>query len=141
MSNKERKEAQKTPYYYATTSGQSPDKEKKWFDCIEDAQELLNKKITRASETLLVVSLTQQLTKRRKLQASALAASAKVKPFTMLYLLHPSHHLLLIKMSHHVPVAPLSPLMTTLIPLKPVFCLQQMIMKIPGNQSMVKLLF
>jgi hypothetical protein len=35
----------RTSYYYATTSGKSPDKEKKWFDCINDAHELLNKKI------------------------------------------------------------------------------------------------
>ena len=69
----------KTSYYYATTSGKSPDKEKKWFDCINDAHELLNKKITRASETLLVVSPMQQLTKKRKLQASELAASAEDK--------------------------------------------------------------
>jgi hypothetical protein len=42
----------KCSYYYATTSGQSPlEKEKKCYDCINDAEDLLNKKITRASET------------------------------------------------------------------------------------------
>ena len=129
----------RTSYYYATTSGKSPDKEKKWFDCITDAHELLNKKITRASETLLVVSPTQQLTKNRKLQASELAVSAEDKTIYDANLLHLSHHLLLMKRSHHVPIAPLTPLMTTLIPLKSLFCLQQTIMKIPRNQSMIKL--
>jgi hypothetical protein len=59
-------------YYYATTSGQSPlEKQKKWYDCIDDAENLLNKKITRASETLLPISsITQQPTKIRKLQTS-----------------------------------------------------------------------
>jgi hypothetical protein len=80
MNNKERKEAQKKhPTIMLLLQEKSPDKEKKWFDCINDAHELLNKKITRASETLLVVSPMQQLTKKRKLQASELAASAEDK--------------------------------------------------------------
>jgi len=70
----------KTSYYYATTSGQSPlEKEKRWYECINDAQELLSKKITRASETLLGVSSTQQLTKKRKLKASELEAPTEDK--------------------------------------------------------------
>ena len=70
----------KTSYYYATTSGQSPlEKEKRWYECIDDAQELLSKKITRASETLLGVSSTQQLTKKRKLKASELEAPTEDK--------------------------------------------------------------
>ena len=62
----------KCSYYYATTPGQSPlEKEKKWYDCINDAEDLLSKKITRASETLLPVSsITQQPAKKRKLKTS-----------------------------------------------------------------------
>jgi hypothetical protein len=72
MNKWERKEVQKSSYYYATTPGQSPlEKEKKWNDCINDAEDLLSKKITWASETLLPVSsITQQPAKKRKIKTS-----------------------------------------------------------------------
>ncbi len=62
----------KCSYYFATTPGQSPlEKEKKWYDYINDAEDLLSKKISWASETLLPVSsITQQPAKKRKLKTS-----------------------------------------------------------------------
>jgi hypothetical protein len=77
--------------FYATTKGSSPLKtENKWYECIIDAEQLLNKVITRKESTetkkvtknLLVNYQTQSPSKKRKLSSpEKLRTSEKQQPF------------------------------------------------------------
>jgi len=77
--------------FYATTKGSSPLKtENKWYECIVDAEQLLNKVITRkeseetknVTKNLLVNYQTQSPSKKRKLPSpEKLRTSEKQQPF------------------------------------------------------------
>jgi hypothetical protein len=68
-------------FYYATRNGEKPfiNKETKWFECIDDAKELLNSKVTRTSavELSAVPIIVEPAIKKRKLlELKASAAQA-----------------------------------------------------------------
>jgi hypothetical protein len=77
--------------FYATTKGSSPLKtENKWYECIVDAEQLLNKVISRKESTetkkvtknLLVNYQTQSPSNKRKLSSpEKLRTSEKQQPF------------------------------------------------------------
>jgi hypothetical protein len=58
-------------FYYATVNGEKPfvKKETKWFECIDDAKEVLNRKVIRTSavELSVVPIILEPATKNRKL--------------------------------------------------------------------------